>query len=201
MKQYTEQFQLLKEVEYYEKIVAYETTATTSQQKARAQEMRRHLASTSDGRFGCIDELLSTTDKSSKVRVSKQGKADTAIKWRNEQGKVTNRPAERKTNGGRIGEMIDRLAKGKDTLVIYSLDICNSNTKGKRRIVEPVIIPFSVFYNCLIECNALKQTNGEHNEFAIQVTSKKLYDRLLDYPIPYEPNTIYCADDFEDIEL
>jgi hypothetical protein len=37
-------------------------------------------------------------------------------------------------------------------------------------------------------------------EPAIQVSSKRLFERLLDWPIPYEPDTVYTPDDFDGVE-
>lgn len=153
-----------------------------------------------DGKFGRIFELFNATANSRKTHVSTAGETDNYIKWKGE-NKTVNRPAESKTNGGRIGEMIKRLESGKDTFLIYSMDICNSSTSGIRREIAPIICLFSVFYKCLLDCNAIKRTNGKQDEFAIQVSSKKLFERLSVYSLSYDPNRTYCKEDFEGLTM
>ncbi len=68
------------------------------------------------------------------------------------------------------------------------------------RHVDPVIMPTDTFLALLVSCNAIKSTNGTNPEPAIQVSSKRLFERLLDWPIPYEPDTVYTPDDFDGVE-
>lgn len=153
-----------------------------------------------DGRFGRVFELFNATPNSRKTRVSTAKETDNFIRWAGK-NKTVNRPAESKTNGGRIGEMIKRLESGKDTILIYSMDVCNSSTSGVRREIAPIICLFSVFYKCLLDCNAVKRTNGKHDEPAIQVSSKKLFERLSVYSLSYNPNKVYCQEDFEGLTM
>ena len=53
----------------------------------------------------------------------------------------------------------------------------------------------------LEEVGAIKWTNGNNNERAIQVSSKKMYHRLLDWVIPFNVNSVYSMDDFEGLEM
>ena len=158
-----------------------------------------------DGRFGRIDELMAVKGSSSKTRVAKQGKNDIPVRWNNGTREV-NRPAEYKTNGGRIEELIDRLEEGKDKLFAYKLDYTVKHTvksgkvKSETRQAE-VICYFSQFYSMLLEVNAIKHTGGNHSELAIQPSSKKMYERLLEWPIPFDPYNTYCEDDFEGLEM
>lgn len=173
---------------------------------ARAAEMRRHLSNAGhdSGAFGRIAELASHTDKSRKVKVATQGKADTAIKLETG-GKVRYVAAEVKTNGGRIASL---LSKGAPAYVVYSMDFVQKHKASKSkaawdetRHVDPVVIPTAVFLDMLRACNAIKSTNGNNPEPAIQVSSKRLYEMLLDWPIPYEPDTVYTPDDFDGLEV
>lgn len=196
----SKEFQAMKTKEYKDKLDAMNTS--TKAAKARQRLGYKYLNNLNDeGRFGRVEELLSTTKYSNKIRVGLQGKPDTYIKWKNSDNVVTSRPIEVKTNGGRISDLIRRLENGKDTLIVYSLNICNSTTKGKPRVIEPVLMYFSEFYKMLKETNAIKNTNGRNPEIAIQPSSKKMYNRLLDYPIPYEQDTIYSEDDLEGLSL
>lgn len=173
---------------------------------ARAAEMLRHLSNAGhdSGAYGRIAELASHTDKSRKVKVATQGKADTSIKLE-VNGKVRYVPAEVKTNGGRIASL---MAKGAPKYVVYSLDFVQKHKASKsrdaweeERHIDPVVIPTATFLEMLAKCNAIKSTNGANPEPAIQVSSKRLYEILLDWPIPYEPDTVYTPDDFDGLEF
>lgn len=191
-----------KDNNYINKLATELDKTPTRARLERVEKAILYLENEQDsGRYGRVEELLAATTYSQKNRVSLQGKADSFLRWKNDNGTIVNRPFERKTNGGRIGELVRRLEKGKDTLLVYSMDICNSTTKGKRRLVEPVLVWFSNFYNMLEEINGLKNTNGKNPEIAIQVSKIDLYNRLLDYPIPYDPDTVYSQDDLEDLPI
>lgn len=143
-----------------------------------------------DGAFGRIMELASHTEKSRKTRVSKQGEKDTSIKML-VNGKTRYVPAEVKTNGGRIEGLY---ASNAPKFIIYSMSVCNSlatyNTTKK-------VFPTAIFLEMLETLNAIKSTNGKNPERAIQAVSKKLYNAVSDWPIEYNPNATYTADDFE----
>lgn len=174
----------------------------TKFERIRNAEIQRHFnnADNDNGAMGRVFELECASAGSRKVRVSKQGQADVYIHF----GKG-NVAAECKTNGGRI----ESLRKpGAPKFVIYRLDFVQKHkaTKGGKpawdevRTIDPVLIPTAVFLAALDRFGATKSTNGRNPEEAIQVSSKKFYDWLLDWPIPYEPGQHYTAEDFEGLE-
>lgn len=178
----------------------------TKAQKIRYDLCMKYLYNfKDDGRFGRIDELMAVKATSSKARVAKQGKNDIPVRWNNGTREV-NRPAEYKTNGGRIQELIDRLEGGKDKLFAYKLDytvkhkVKSGEVKTETRQAE-IICYFSQFYNMLLEVGAIKLTNGKNSELAIQPSSKKMHERLLEWPIPFDPYNTYCEDDFDGLEM
>lgn len=176
----------------------------TKNQQVRQAEINRHANNTiDDGRFGRVFELECARANSRKVRVSKQGQNDCYTVFENENGKRYAVPFECKTNGGRIGDIIARVDSGKDGFIVYQLDYTASTTKNKRRYVPAVIMPMSLFVSMLRECNAIKAVNknGVQVDWAVQPSSKKMYLRLLDYPIPFDTETVYTLSDFEDLEI
>ena len=173
----------------------------TKAQKARIEEMARHASHFwDDGRNGRIFELWCASEYSRKTRVSKQGQPDIYVKV----GKGTVK-AEAKTNGGRIEALRSPNAP---RFVLYKLDFVQKHKPSKKypegyeeeRHVSPVIIPTEVFLAALDRFGATKSTNGTHPEEAIQVSSKKFYNWLLDWPIPFAPDLRYTEDDFEGLE-
>lgn len=167
-----------------------------------------------DGCMGCCAEILSATPNSKKTTVSNSGKADNFINYRTESGAVIPVWCERKTSGGRIETIETELSKAetlKGKFVIYSMDVCNANTSGKRRFVPAVVIPRKQFIAKLVEFNAIKTVqrtikDSEGNiidryidGFAIQVSKKEWYEWLLDYPIVFDRTAVYSDDDFEDL--
>lgn len=175
----------------------------TRNQQVRQAEMNRHANNTTDdGRNGRIFELQCARANSRKVRVSKQGQNDCYTVFENENGKRYAVPFEAKTNGGRIGDIIAKVDSGKDGFIVYQLDYTASTTKNKRRYVPAVIMPMSVFIKMLRECNAIKAVNkdGVQVDWAVQPSSKKMYLRLLDYPIPFDTEAVYTMADFDGIE-
>lgn len=158
-----------------------------------------------DGLHGCIAELLTATSKSKKTTVSNSGRFDSYIKFRTENGHVIPVPVERKTNGGRIQTFETEYSKAERMVgkfVVYSMDVCNSGTQNLRRYVPAVVIPRELFIEKLIEFNAIKAINhrGVCNGYGIQATSKKLFDWLNDWPVVYDRDAVYCAEDFEGLE-
>lgn len=158
-----------------------------------------------DGVMGCVAEMLTATTGSKKETVSNVGRFDCYLKFRTADGKIIPVPVERKTNGGRIETFETEFSKAEKMAgryVVYSLDICNSGTNGKRRYIPAVVIPRKLFIEKLREFNAIKamRHGGEIDGFGIQATSKKLYIWLADWPIVYDRNAVYCDDDFEGLE-
>ena len=98
-----------KQIEY--KRISDALPEKTKAQKARKALCLKYLENLNDdGRFGRIDELTSVKPTSRKTRVSKQGKTDITVRFNNG-SKVVNKAVERKTNGGRIEDMIQALEK------------------------------------------------------------------------------------------
>ena len=173
----------------------------TSYSRKREAEIVRHLANADhdDGALGRVFELSCASAGSHKTRVSVQGKADVFIHYG--KGYVA---AECKTNGGRIAAL---RKPGAPRFVIYKLDFVQQHKASKskpayaeERHIDPVVIPTAVFLAALDRFGATKSTNGTNPEEAIQVSSKRFFEWLLDWPIPYEPGLHYTAEDFEGLE-
>lgn len=177
-------------------LCALAESVPTMANKARADLALRYVANYTDGTLGRVTELASATDRTHKTRVAKQGADDTHIKM-SINGKTKYVACEVKTNGGRIESLY---TKNAPKYVIYSMNVQNSLVKTPR-VLAPIVIETKLFLRVLEECNAIKSTNGKNPERAIQATSKKLYARLLEYPIPYDANTTYTADDFDGIDI
>lgn len=170
-------------------------------QTIRAAEIERHTMNIGHdcGAAGRVFELECASAYSRKTRVAKQGQADVYIHF--ERGNVA---AECKTNGGRI----ESLRKpGAPRFVIYRLHFIQKHKATKTadawdevREIDPVLIPTAVFLAALDRFGATKSTNGKNPEEAIQPSSKKFFEWLLDWPIPYEPGLRYTAEDFEGLE-
>lgn len=168
---------------YADKIFGMEISS--SYDKMRQDLALKYLANAQNdcGAFGRIDELLSRTHGSRKVTVAKQGQADISV-WVD--GKRYN--AERKTNGGRISGI-------KSRYVVYSLDICNSTTKNKRRVLEPMVFSLEGFLEILETAGAIKCTNGKNPEQAVQPSSLKMFRLMEQYGVPFDINRKYTADE------
>ena len=149
------------------------------------------------GCLGCIAELLNASETSKKLKVATTGKTDNfSLRWR-ENGKVTAKQFESKTNGGRIAAANGKVNKGK--WIVYKLDICNAGTNHKLRSVPAKLIPMDVFVNTLLDLGAVKAVNkeGKLDGYGIQASSKSLYEWLLNWPVNFDRNRIYSAADFE----
>lgn len=182
-----------KEKQFFEMVGAM-PTATTAQ-RARKEKALFHLEnSNDDGRFGKVAEILAKSNGSKARNYAKQGKADCFVWIEDENGKRHRYNAECKTNGGRISSL---RSKNAPPFVVYSMDLCNSTTKGKRRVIAPVVMRTEFFLNLLDSLSATKRTNGAHDEEAIQSSNKGLYLALLDYPVTYDPNETYYESDFD----
>lgn len=165
------------------------------------------------GRFGRAFELECARTFSKKTSVSKQGQIDVAVKIMID-GKAKYLPAECKTNGGRVNDLLD--GSNKSAFVIYRLDFTQKFKATKTapareeiRHIPPVIIPTALFVAMLTECKAIKAVNhgGVQDGIAIQPSSKKMYERLVAYidnygdAVLFDNAKTYEAWDFEGLEL
>lgn len=158
-------------------------TANTANKIARLAEMEKIGNSNCDGKLGKLFEMALNTNA---VAVKTQGQVDKYLTMINN-GKKVKRTVEIKTNGGRIDNILD------SKYVIYAMDICNSCTKGVRRTTPAIICKSTTFMEMLNKCNAIKTIahKGVVDGLAIQVSSKKLFEMLLAYPIKYEMGKTY----------
>lgn len=179
----------------------------TSEEKriANAEKLLENVLN--PGRHGDVFELMCARKNSKKTTVSAQGRPDVFVAIRLN-GKVRYIQAECKTNGGRIDDLLDGTNKSK--FVIYRLDVVQKHKAcAKRgawdevRYVAPVIMKTELFLEMLRRCNAIKTIahGGVVDGLAIQCSSKALYEMLLDYPIPFDNETVYDMDDFEGLVL
>lgn len=125
------------------------------------------------GLYGRVKEVLAHSHGSEIYKVRKQGWTDGYYRYKN-----VNYPYENKVNGGRIESLFDAY-DNPNYLVHYTLDIIVKSKKGDTHRYLDKVYFVSDFIDILIECKAIKNTNGRNNERAIQVSSKKLYDALL----------------------
>ena len=178
-------------------------TILTKEDAVRAMDSARYNPAIDSGYFGRIMENQCARPKSRKKCVSSAGKADVHIKYN---GRYI--PAEVKTNGGRVDSLIDRTNKSK--FVIYAMNYTQRHKAGKKteaweehRSISPIIIPTALFLNCLQEVNAIKtiNKNGEYDGLGIQVSSLKLYQRLLQWPVEFDRTRDYTSADFEGLTL
>lgn len=172
-------------------------------QRAREEKIAyyRSRIGINPGAQGCIEELLSVPANSRKVDVSGVNEVDIYVHINSKRANV---PAERKTNGGRIESLRKPNAP---KFVVYSMRFVQKHKAGKTteawdelREIDPVLIPTAVFLAALDRFGATKSTNGKNPEEAIQVSSKKFFEWLLDWPIPWDPDTVYTWEDFEGLE-
>lgn len=166
-----------------------------------------------DGRHGRAFELSCVRVRSNKTRVSKQGKTDVSVKMEIN-GKIRYIPAECKTNGGRIDDLLS--GKNKSPFVIYRLQFTqkhkatkNAPAREENRFIPAIIVPTDLFLQMLMECNAIKAIahNGVQDGMAIQPSSKKMYERLSAYIenygdcVLFDRERTYADFDFEDLEI
>ena len=175
----------------------------SKQDAEREKRNARYNPAVDCGAKGRIFENRNARPKSNKKDVSGAGKDDNHIKYN---GRYV--PAESKTNGGRVDSLIDGTNKSK--FVIYAMDYTQRHKAGKRteaweehRSISPIIIPTALFLNCLQEVNAIKtiNKNGEYDGLGIQVSSLKLYQRLLQWPVEFDRTRDYTSADFEGLTL
>lgn len=180
----------------------------------RNEKTAEILQNTADnGRFGRAFELSCARVKSHKTTVSKQGQSDISVKMEIN-GKIRYIPAECKTNGGRIDDLLT--GKNKSGFVIYRLEFTQKHKATKtapareeKRLVPAVIVPTNLFLQMLTECNAIKAVahNGIQDGLAIQPSSKKMFERLTAYIenygecVLFDRQRTYADFDFEGLEI
>lgn len=167
-----------RNIEYYRSVDCFQTPT----------------AGVDSGAWGKRRELESHKDTSIKADVTKPNFADGYFRL---DGKA--KTLEYKTNGGRVGSIINALANGRNGFVVYEMRLQNAATSRKMRRILPVIMTYEYFINLLTETGALR-LNSRDGEPCIQSSSKGLYNALLDYPIPFERDLEYVSSDFEDLE-
>lgn len=164
------------------------------------------------GAMGRAFELSCARAGSHKTCVSKQGKTDVYVKVI-VNGKARYMPAECKTNGGRVDDLLN--GSNKSAFVIYRLNFVQKHKATKKaeaweesRSVPAVIVPTVLFLQMLTECNAIKAIahGGVQDGIAIQPSSKRMYERLTAYTknfpdMVFSPKTTYEDWMFEGLEL
>lgn len=164
------------------------------------------------GAMGRAFELSCARAGSRKTCVSKQGKVDVSVKVV-VNGKARYMPAECKTNGGRVDDLLS--GSNKSAFVIYQLTFVQKHKATKKaeaweeiRSVPAVIVPTALFLQMLTECNAIKAIahGGVQDGIAIQPSSKRMYERLTAYTenfpdMVFSPETTYEDWMFEGLEL
>lgn len=180
----------------------------------RQATIARLLSNTADdGRFGRAFEVSCARSLSAKTTVSAQGRIDVSIKME-VNGSIKYFPAECKTNGGRVDDLLNGSNKSK--FVIYKLATTQKHKASKKaeawveaRVVPAVIIPTGLFLEMLRDCKALKAVahNGVQDGIAIQCSSKKLYERLIAYvdnyggSVVFDRDAVYSVEEFDGLEL
>lgn len=164
------------------------------------------------GSKGRAFELMCARSASRKTAVSKQGQVDVSVKIL-VNAKARYMPAECKTNGGRVNDLLD--GSNKSRFVIYKLDFIQKHKASKKapaweeiRSTPALLIPTALFTAMLIDCNAIKEIahGGIVDGIAIQPSSKRMYERLTAYAENYpdmvfSPEAVYEDWMFEGLEL
>jgi hypothetical protein len=198
-----------KKIAFWLKVLAakIEGGNATKAETARYTNATTILSNEKDsGRYGKAFELLDVSSKARKSEVAAQGKNDGYFNYNGSRHAV-----EYKSNGGRI-ESLYRLRKPENAFIIYTMDFETRQTyrkdgtprPTKHYEVEPIILKVSDFLAILEHCNAVKvlEHKGKGDrERAVQGDSAKLAKVLADYPITWDPEYNYTAEDFEDLEL
>lgn len=180
----------------------------------RQATIARLLSNTADdGRHGRAFEVSCARSLSTKTTVSAQGRVDISIKME-VNGSIKYIPAECKTNGGRVDDLLNGSNHAK--FVIYRLATTQKHKASKKseawvepRVVPAVIIPTALFLNMLRDCKALKAVahDGVQDGIAIQCSSKKMYERLVAYvdnyggSVVFDRDEVYSIEEFDGLEL
>ena len=183
-------------------------------EQIRIEKAGHYLENTADsGRMGRAFELSCARIHSKKTCVSKQGQNDISIKIEIN-GKIRYIPAECKTNGGRIDDLLN--GTNKSPFIIYRLQFVQKHKATKKaaeweevRSIPAIIVPTKLFLQMIVECNALKAINhnGVQDGIGIQPSSKKMYERLTAYIdnygdcVLFDRERTYADFDFLGLEL
>lgn len=180
---------------------------TTREKREKA--IAYHNANTKNqGARGCAFELECARKGSHKVKVAEQNEIDAHIKMVMNNGKIRYIPIECKTNGGRIDEMLNGTTKAQ--FIVYRLEFTQKlKNSVDVRTLPPIIAPIQLFIDMLQDVNAIKAINrhGQLDGYGIQVSSKKMYERLTAYIENYGEAVLFNNEktfeewDFEGLEM
>lgn len=98
-----------------------------------------------------------------------KGSRKTRVAWINERDsyiKVDGKAyaMEVKTNAGRIDTIMSKLENGRDELLCYSMDVCNSTTSNVRVTCVPRLMKSSTFIAVLEQTGAIKTINRTYTD-------------------------------------
>lgn len=177
----------------------------TKYDKERANTVQFYLDNwdtLGDGVIGIIREIICKRHNSRSINKSCDKSADIAVGWANKLGWKT---AEVKSNRGLIDYLFHQQKIGalENNYTVYSM--CAEKYRNAKQIaqgkeaemmvIKPIIIRNDLLLKVILECNAYKMTHG----CAQLQISVKMYKRLLDYPIPFDVDNVYCPDDFDGV--
>ena len=192
----------------------------TKQDEKRLEECKRlignELARVRNGQpkncglNGCLFEILSSSEKSTKCKVAKQGKKDNAFYL---DGKRTK--CEDKTNGGRLGQLYTKKGTPRKGYIVVGYCVLSRSWKtdkatGQRvknykwYVAPDTIWKISDFLEMLEKYELTKyigHADKNDRELAIKGDNKKLYNILCDYPLTYYSEVKYTSEDFEGLEI
>lgn len=198
MKQYTED----------ELRIMFLSGKPTKYDVERFKAAKRYNSNEADsGRNGRIHELEKRYAYSKRTKQARDVSRDDSIRFRTEEGKIVYYALESKTSGGRVDSLISGLNKSK--FIVYSMHFIQKHKATKtrpawneEREIDAVVIPTELFLSKLYEFKAIKTVNhnGKPDGLAIQVSNLRWFEWLLDYPIMWDREAIYCVDDFEGLE-
>ena len=153
--------------EVIEKRLAELDARGTEHARAVADNIRKHYTNKEDcGGIGKAFEIACYSKFSNRANYQKQGKNDMYLTIDGKRYSV-----EVKTNGGRLDDC-------NTDLVVYAMDICNTTTKGARRLTQVQIVSTKRFFDAVDGCKARKVVYHQHKPdgVAIQVCLKGWFD-------------------------
>ena len=133
------------------------------------------------GAGGKLKELSLALENSRKNGVSTVGQKDCHLRWWNGE-KVVIRPFESKTNGGRLGSVYN---SNPDSLIIYSINMNNSNTNYQSRIAENRLFTVAEFIELAERTGAVKMSSKEPIEPQLAPTKKAFWEAIRDWDRVY----------------